>query len=147
MMRFFSFLLVLLITASAHGTSLAEMVSIDRTVVNMRSGPGKQYSVTWHLPKGYPLKVIKKKRKWIKVRDFEDYTGWVYRPLVNRKPHLIVKAERANMRSGPGKSFHVIDTVDFGTIFKTLRHKGGWVKVMREDGTTGWVYRKLLWGW
>ncbi len=126
---------------------LARMVSIKGHKVNLRSGPGKNYEVLWELGRGFPLKVIKSRKGWIKVSDFENDHGWLAANLVNRKPHLVVKKKRVNLRSGPGKKYRLVGRANYGVVFRTLKKRGRWVKVRHENGTVGWVLRKLLWGW
>ncbi|MEJ2033706.1 MAG: SH3 domain-containing protein [Deltaproteobacteria bacterium] len=135
--------LVLLTVSAASG----RMVSVNRGIVNMRSGPGTGYSVLWELGRGFPLKVIGSKGAWVKVIDFENDSGWIYRRLLGRAPHLVVKKRRINIRSGPGTRYRVIGKANYGVVFRTLKKRGGWVKVKHENGLTGWIKRNLLWGW
>jgi SH3-like domain-containing protein len=135
---------LLLFAASA---ATARMVSIKARKVNLRAGPGKRYEILWELGRGFPLKVLKKKGGWLKVRDFENDEGWVLARLTGRVPHLVVKRKRINIRSGPGKRYRLVGKANYGVVFRTLKRKGAWVKVKHENGTTGWVLRKLLWGW
>ena len=137
----FSFLLF---AAAAAG---ARMVSVKGRKVNLRAGPGTKYEVLWELGRGFPLKVIKRKGGWLKVRDFENDEGWLLARLVNRVPHMVVKRRRVNIRSGPGKRYRLVGKANYGVVFRTLKRKGAWVKVRHENGTTGWILRKLLWGW
>jgi len=126
----------------------AKMVSVAGEMVNMRSGPGKKYSVVWELGKGYPLKVLHTKGSWLKVSDFENDSGWVHKSLVARTPHLVVKKKIVNMRSGPGKKNKIVRQAQKGVVFRTIEKKGSWVKVRHEEEkVTGWVLRSLLWGW
>lgn len=130
------------------GTAQAiEMVSIDRPKVNMRSGPGTNHPIIWELGKGYPLMVVGRQGNWLKVRDFEDDEGWVYRPLVAKKAHLVVKSKIVNIRSGPGTRFRVVGQAKYGVVLRTLKRGNGWVKVEHENGMSGWIARSLLWGW
>ena len=103
----------------------AKMVSIANDLVNMRSGPGKKYSVVWELGKGYPLKVLQTKGEWLKVTDYENDTGWIYKKLVNRTPHLIVKKKIVNIRSGPGTGYKIVRKAQNGVVFQTLERKKG----------------------
>jgi len=128
----------------------AEMISINAAKVNMRSGPGADYPVSWQLGRGYPLVKIKTQGQWIKVQDFEGDSGWVYGSLTAKKPHMVVKEKLVNVRSGPGKGYKVICQAKYGVVFRTLKRQGGlagWVKVRHGNGPTGWVKRSLLWGW
>lgn len=141
-------LTVALITLSATAANAIHLVSIAGERVNMRSGPGENQAVLWELGEGYPLKVLATKGKWYKVSDFEGDVGWVYRKLVNRTPHLIVKKRVVNIRSGPGTNYRTIGKANYGVVFKTLkRNKNGWVQIKHENGLVGWVKRTLLWGW
>ncbi|MDD3815048.1 MAG: SH3 domain-containing protein [Desulfocapsaceae bacterium] len=128
-------------------SSGAKMVSINREGVNIRSGPSTRSQVKWKVDKGFPLKVIGRKGKWYKVRDFENDEGWVYAPLTIRKAHLVVKKPVINIRRGPGPNYRIITQAKHGVVFQTLTEVKGWVKVRHESGVTGWVARRLLWGW
>jgi SH3-like domain-containing protein len=130
----------------------AEMISVAGVKVNMRSGPGTKYDILWELGRGFPLKVVAKKGRWLKVTDFENDVGWIYRKLTSRSPHLIVKVhkdkkKKINIRNGPGPEYKVVGQAYYGVVFKTLKRGKGWVKVQHENGLTGWVKRSLLWGW
>jgi len=125
----------------------ARMVSISKNDVNMRSGPGTNYRVKWVLGQGYPLHVVATRGKWLKVRDFENTTGWVYKPLVNRRPHMVVKKKLVNVRSRPSLHAKVVARAKYGVVFRTLKRGKNWVKVRHQNGITGWVARRLVWGW
>ncbi|MGM0682200.1 MAG: SH3 domain-containing protein, partial [Thermodesulfobacteriota bacterium] len=84
------------------------MVSVAVDLLNMRSGPGTKYEVKWQLGKGYPLMIQGTRGEWYKVVDFENDTGWVNKKYVNRDPHLIVKKDLVNIRSGRGTKYRVI---------------------------------------
>jgi SH3-like domain-containing protein len=128
------------------------MVSVAGEKVNLRQGPSTKYPVVWELGKGFPLKVIERKGSWYKVVDFENDVGWIYKNLVSRKPHLVVKVnkrskKRVNVRSGPGTNYKIVGKAEYGVVFETLERGDGWVKVRHEKGLIGWVKRSLLWGW
>ena len=150
---FTALLFMLLFFVGTVGEAAAiRMVSVAGEKVNMRKGPSTKYSVKWELGKGFPLRVIGSQGNWLKVTDFESDVGWVYKNLVDRSPHLIVKAnknskQRVNIRSGPGTKYKMVGKAEYGVVFKTLQRGNGWVQVQHEDGLTGWVKRSLLWGW
>ena len=133
--------------ASSAWVSARELVSVDRPQINMRSGAGTQHPALWSLSEGYPLEVRGRQGKWLKVRDFENDVGWVYRPLVSKKPHVIVKSKVANIRQSPSTRSKVLGKAQYAEVLRHLDHKQGWVKVQRKDGLKGWIVRRLLWGW
>lgn len=132
------------VVSAAHA---AGMVSIKGSKVNMRAGSGPSHPVLWELSRGYPLTVIGQQGQWLKVRDFENDEGWVFRTLTAKVPHHIVKAKVANIRSGPGTKYRVLGKAKYGELLRTEGKRGSWAKVRHENGVKGWVSRGLLWGW
>ncbi len=137
-----SLFFIFISTAAAH----AKMVSVSVVKLNLRSGPGTKYAVQWEYGKGVPLSVLRTKGNWYKVKDFENDVGWVYKKMVNRKPYMIVKKKKINIRSGPGTKFKLVGKAEYGVVFATLEQKPGWAKVKHENGLQGWVKRDLVWG-
>lgn len=140
--------LLLLVFCSA---SFAEMLSVNGDSVNLRSGPGTNYDVKWEYGKGFPLKVVSRKGDWVQVTDFENDTGWIYRPLLVDKGHMIVKMNKdknskINIRSGPGTRYKIVGKAYYGVVFETLEQRDGWAKVKHETGLVGWIKRSLIWG-
>ncbi len=133
--------IVLFATASVMA---AEFVSVVKDGVNLRSGPATNTEVLFQLPAGYPLKVLARKGKWLKVSDFENDKGWVFKTLVSRTPYVIVKVKECNARSGPGTGFKKIGTLAREVILKKIGRKGEWIKVSHPQ-LTGWVHSKLVW--
>jgi len=145
MMRKMCMAIIFVLIAAA--TARAEMVSIAGAKGNLRSGPGTNHPVLWELGQGYPLKVVARQGKWLKVVDFENDSGWIFRSVTARKAHLIVKKPAVNIRSGPGDGYRLVGKANYGVVLRTLRHSKGWAKVRHENGVTGWIRRDLLWGW
>ena len=143
--RIIMLILGLLLVSSA--AAQAKMVSVAKHRTHMRSGPGTKYAILWQLDKGYPLKVLGRKGNWTKVSDFEGDEGWIHKKLLNSIPHLIVKKERINIRSGPGTNYRITGVANYGVVLRTIKRGRGWVQVEHEDGLRGWVQRDLVWGW
>ena len=131
--------------------AFAKMVSVVGENVNLRSGPGTNYEVKWKYGSGFPLRVLQEKGKWLKVEDFENDTGWLYKKLTNGTGHMIVKVnkdknKKINIRSGPGTKYPIVGKAYYGVVFKTLKQQDGWAKVEHDSGLEGWIRRDLLWG-
>ncbi len=140
-------LCLLLLCCSPAQAAKFKMISVSGEKVNLRSGPSVDKSILWEYGKGFPLRITQTKGNWYKVVDFENDTGWVYKKLVAKRPHLIVKKKRVNIRSGPGAKYKLIGKANYGVVFKTLVQKPGWAKLQHENGLVGWIRRDLLWGW
>ncbi|MBU0680864.1 MAG: SH3 domain-containing protein [Proteobacteria bacterium] len=146
--KLFPTLLAFLLLATSTSLAQAQMVSVDADMINLRSGPGSKYKILWELGRGYPLKVIGSKGSWYRVVDFENDKGWVYKKLVDRTPHLVVKKGAINLRSGPGTGYKIVRQAKRGVVFSSVETKGDWVKVRHdEENVEGWIKRDLLWGW
>lgn len=149
---FLSLFLILFALVFVSSAWAKTMLSISGDKVNMRTGPGTQYKVSWVLGNGYPLEVLKKSGNWYRVRDFEGTIGWVHSSVATRSPHMIVKVhknskKRINVRSGPSTKNRIVAKAYYGVVFKTLEQKAGWAKVQHEKGVVGWIKRSLLWGY
>ena len=128
-------------------TALAQnMVSVKGSTLNMREGPGTHTAVLWELKRGYPLQITERKGSWVRVRDFEGDTGWVARSLTGNTPHHVVKSKVANLRSGPGTQHRILGKVEYGELLRTREKRADWVRVERSEGVSGWIAKRLLWG-
>lgn len=130
---------------------LAKMVSVAGENVNLRTGPGKNYSVKWKYGSGFPLQVLDQQGNWLKVQDFEGDVGWLHKSLTSTTGHMVVKVNKGknrkiNIRSGPGTNFEIVGQAYYGVVFRTLKQQKGWAKVKHESGIVGWIKRTLIWG-
>lgn len=135
----------------SHTVAYAEMVAVSSEDINMRSGPGVKNEVLFKIGSGFPLEVIKSAGDWLQVKDFEGSVGWVLKKNVDKKPHMVVKAnkgtdETINIRFEPNTKGKVVALAKYGVVFKTVEKKGGWVSVEHEKGVKGWIESSLLWG-
>lgn len=126
--------------------SAQTMVSVKGSTLNMREGPGTHTAVLWELKQGYPLQITQRKGSWVRVRDFEGDTGWVARSLTGNTPHHVVKSRVANLRSGPGTQHRIVGRLEYGELLRTREKRAGWVRVERSEGVSGWIAKRLLWG-
>ena len=140
------FTAAVLCLAALSSANAQSMVSVKGSTVNMRSEPTTASEVMWELKRGFPLKVLQKKGRWMKVVDFEGDQGWVARSLIGNKPHFVVKSKTANMRSGPGIKNKLVGKAEYGELLSTRAKRNGWAQVVRSDGKRGWISQKLLWG-
>mgnify|MGYP001823259826 CR=1 FL=1 len=134
-----------LVTMIAAGAEAAEFMSVLKDGVNLRSGPSTDHEILFELPAGYPLKVLAREKKWIKVSDYENDKGWIYASLVSATPYVIVKTAEGNVRSGPGTNYDKIGKVVRDVILKKVKTDGDWFKVEHRELTGGWIYRNLVW--
>lgn len=138
--------MAILTLAAAAGAESSKFVRVKVATANLRTGPGTNHEVLWSVGENYPLRVVSKQGRWLKTVDFEGYEGWVFAPLTDTLPSVVVRAERANIRSGPGMKYKLLSTEVAGVAFRVLDRKGQWLRVEHTDGFRGWIYRLLVWG-
>ena len=65
------------------GLPLPRFVSIKPARVNVRVGPGRNYTVVFSYQKqGLPVEITQEYDQWRKIRDSEGDEGWVYQCLL-----------------------------------------------------------------
>lgn len=57
-------------------------VIVKSDIVNVRKGAGTGFRILFQAEKGVSFKVLKRKKKWLKVRHADGDVGWVHRSLV-----------------------------------------------------------------
>lgn len=115
---------------------------------NLRQGPGTRYEKSWEVFKYMPLKKVGQRGSWYHMKDVDGDNHWVYgKLLTNGMRCAVVKAETANVRTGPGTNYEKspLSPVEKYYSFKVLKTQGSWVKVEDEVFNEGWVYKPLLW--
>ena len=60
---------------------------------------------------------------------------WTY----HHTGEAVVIAPKAEIRSGPGKSFEIVQRVGGGLVVRIARPDGGWLQVVAENGARGWL--------
>ncbi len=133
-----------LLCSATVSAMAAEFVSVKNDGVNLRSGPATNDEILFQLPAGYPLQVLSKQGKWLKVRDYENDKGWIYASLVSKTRYVIVKVKDGNVRSGPGTNYDKVGKVVRDVILRNTDRKGDWVKIAHPK-LTGWIHKSLIW--
>ncbi len=127
----------------------ASTASIKKDKVNVRSAPSLKSDVLFQAHLGYPVEIAQTKGKWVKIKDWQNNVGWVYRPLISQKVKTaVVLPERVNIRKGPGLKYGVVGQAESGEVYKVFKKQNGWVNVgyYLENQQVGWIRHDLVWG-
>lgn len=144
MRLFFGSILFILLGA---GNIYAEMVAVSETSADIRSSPSLVVStVLLQVPRYYPLSTQGAQGDFFKVTDYLDNTGWIQKTSVDNIRAVIIKAEKVNIRKGPGKKNPIVLKAQAGVTFKVISEKGDWLQIKHESGMTGWLFKALVWG-
>lgn len=125
-----------------------EPVCVVRPKIKLYKGPGKDFAVTWTVPKYMPLLKLAQKGAWFKVQDLEGEVHWVSASNVSRKINCaVVKTKIAKLRRGPGREFPLaeLSVVDRYTPFRKVERDGEWIHVRDDYDETYWVHETNVW--
>ena len=134
--------------AASKAVGPAEPVCVVRPHVSLRKGPGKDFGVSWAVPKYMPLLKVDKKGGWFKVQDLEGETHWVSAANVSRKTACaVVKTKTAKLRQGPGTEHPLaeLSSVDRYTPFRKIDRDGEWIQVKDDFNALYWVHETNVW--
>jgi SH3-like domain-containing protein len=123
----------------------AQRLAVKAKIANVRYGPGINYEILWQVEKYHPIKVIGRKGRWYRFKDFEGDTGWISKRLVKKISAVITKKGKCNIRSGPGTKYRILFVAEKGIPFRVIKRKGNWIRIQHADGDKGWIYRSLVW--
>ena len=81
------------VAINGSGLKIPRMVSLNQSLVFMRSGPGLNYPIKFELrKKKYPMKIISEYYNWRQVVTYNNIKGWIATHLLSSvKTGLILK--------------------------------------------------------
>ena len=66
------------------------------------------------------------------------------RLVIPQYTEAVVNVGRANIRSGPGTNYTVVQAVSSGARLPVTNTTRDWIRVSLHDGNPGWVSRNLV---
>ena len=151
--KFIALLAAATIFAAIGGAAAAPREITDP--VNVRSGPGPKWPVIGVIEADTEMNVQNCgqgwKRAWCQVQ-FGDKIGFVHASALAPLGNTVIVAplvttNLANVRSGPGKKWPVVATIEPSTQVNISSCSKGWGTswcLVHIDGTTGYINRLLL---
>ncbi|NMC27778.1 MAG: SH3 domain-containing protein, partial [Syntrophomonadaceae bacterium] len=123
---------------------LTQTGMVTGSVVNVRSGPGTQYSVAGSLYKDSEVEVLSQSGEWYKVQ-FSQVTGWLHQSLLKLGPTgdsdivIIVSKDQVNLRSGPGTSYPIVGEAARGEALTLIDVADAWYKAKTSTGKVVYI--------
>lgn len=133
---------------SIRGSNLEipRFVTLKTGLVNMRTGPGKNYPIKWQYQRRHlPMKVIGEFDVWRKVIDHEGVTGWMHVSTLSVKRMALIIDTTVKVHSDDAPDARVKAVAEKGALVELETCRGGWCKITAQD-ITGWVRRVSIWG-
>lgn len=128
------------------GLPTPRFVSLRSGEAYMRTGPGRQYPVSWvYRRRGLPLEVIKEYGIWRQVRDPDGSTGWMDKGLLQGDRMGYVTRSVRTVHAEADLNARVAFRVEPGVVGRLVFCAGQWCRLSVE-GRSGYILRQQLWG-
>ena len=116
--------------------------------LNVRYGPGTDYSVRTSIPRGRKVYFQKERYGWWYVRyTSSGRYGWVDKQYLTRYNARYTgtykTTARLNVRTFPSTDYRIRGTLKKGARIRVLQLNGDWCRI-NYNGYTGWVAAKYL---
>ncbi len=138
-------LITVMLLLAWSGSVSASTAVITGGVVNVRSGPGTEYTVAGNLLQETEVQILEIQGDWYKISK-GSLTGWVSSSLMDlqQTEQLRVIGDPVNLRSGPGTSYDRVAQAQKGELLTCLGTSGEWYQVRNADGVNCYVAAFLV---
>ena len=121
-------------------------LSLKNNEVNLRQGPSFEYPIKFIYKKKFlPIEVLDKSETWIKIKDFENNSGWIHISQVSKKKSAINKKNNSVIYKKPTIFSKPIAKLEIGRLVLIKKCKEEWCKIA-SGGFSGWIFKGSLWG-
>ncbi len=140
-----------------YTTGISQITHTIQRSGYLREGPGVRFHKIKRLPYGLKVAELERKGDWVRIKakirkkdkNADTIEGWVHQVLLRTAPkrrkgvtHTWIEE---NLRLYPQKSLSEkpIRTLVVGETAEILAHDNTWYQYRLEDGTVGWVYKRI----
>ena len=142
----FLFFSILFFTQKLFANENVNFLSLKNNEVNLRQGPSFEYPIKFIYKKKFlPIEVLDKSETWIKIKDFENNSGWIHISQVSKKKSAINKKKNSVIYKNPTIFSKPVAILEIGRLVLIKKCKVEWCKIT-TGGFDGWIYKNSLWG-
>ena len=140
------FFSILFFFSKSFANENVNFLSLKNNEVNLRQGPSFEYPIKFIYKKKFlPIEVLDKSETWIKIKDFENNSGWIHISQVSKKKSAINKKNNSVIYKKPTIFSKPVAKLEIGRLVLIKRCKVKWCKIA-SGGFSGWIYKNSLWG-
>ena len=136
------------VSINGSGLQIPRMVSLNQSLVFMRSGPGLNYPIKFEFrKKKYPMKIISEYYNWRQVVTYNNIKGWIATHLLSSvKTGLILKT--TFLKISPSNQSLSKAKLLPQLLIEIKKCNAEWCKiiVVKNDKYDGWIKKKFIWG-
>ena len=123
-----------------------KFLSLKNSEVNLRQGPSFEYPIKFiYIKKYLPVQVLDKSETWIKIRDFENNSGWIHTSQLSKKKTAICIKNNSVLYKKPTIFSKPLAKLEIGRLVLIKKCKAKWCKIT-SGGYKGWIFKNALWG-
>lgn len=112
----------------------------------MRTGPGRQYPVTFvYRRRGLPVEIVREYGIWRQVRDPDGTLGWMDKGLLSGERTAYVARAIRTLHAEADANAPIVWRAEPGVVARVLFCAGAWCRIS-VDGRSGYILRKQVWG-
>lgn len=131
----------------SNGLPLPRFVSLRSDEVNLRTGPGTQYPISWIYRRHMlPIEIIAEYRNWRKIRDWQGDEGWVHKNMLSGRRSIIIVGHPRSLLDKPTPSSPVTVRAEAGVIGHLVACPEGPYCRVQIASHEGWMDRAAFWG-
>jgi SH3-like domain-containing protein len=129
------------------GLPLPRWVALASDRVNMRTGPGPRYPISWsYQRRGLPVEIVDEHEYWRQIREQDGTKGWVHKSMLTGKRSALVMGSIQDVRDQPSPVGDVEVQAEPGVQVRLLACRDAvWCEV-QVAGRKGFMAREGLWG-
>ena len=143
---FVLFFFILFYFPKSFANESKKFLSLKNNEVNLRQGPSFEYPIKFiYIKKYLPVEVLDKSETWIKIKDFENNSGWIHVSQLSKKKTAICKKNNSILYRKPTIFSKPIAKLEVGRLVLIKKCKEKWCKI-NSGRYEGWIFKKVLWG-
>jgi|TARA_B110001452_G_scaffold251951_1_gene241437 SH3-like domain-containing protein len=120
-------------------------LSLKKTKVNVRYGPGFNYPIKYIYKKiNLPIKIIDKKENFRRIIDQKNNSGWIHTSQLKKSNSIIILENKVLFKS-PTKFSRPIINLEKGRLLVIKKCQNKWCKI-KTDIYSGWIQTGNVWG-
>ena len=124
------FFSILFFLSKSFANENVNFLSLKNNEVNLRLGPSFEYPIKFIYKKKFlPIEVLDKSETWIKIKDFENNSGWIHISQVSKKKSAINKKNNSIIYKKPTIFSKPIAKLEIGRLVLIKRCKVEWCKI------------------
>jgi SH3-like domain-containing protein len=138
-------LLIIIFSSDLVANEKSEFLSLKKSKVNVRYGPGFDYPVKYIYKKiNLPVKIIDEKENFRRIIDFKKNSGWIHTSQLKKNKAFIL-LEGQILFKKPTKYSKPILKIAKGRLLLVKKCKKIWCRVKTKN-YTGWIKNEKVWG-